>query len=168
MKKVPHPSHCSIPRLRADDAMPTRRFPPASIMTCVAREPSPPPKACRQSEVPARCNQSAWRRPHHAQKYRVMGEINVTERRDRTPLPAAVDCRGTGPRCEALLHTLSSDTVIKEQFIGNVVLRPCWKNTAHENRHRISGNGRRMLQMGARSAIERSTRILEAASPGLA
>jgi hypothetical protein len=31
-------------------------------------KPSPPPKACRQLEGPARCNwQNAWRRPRHAQ-----------------------------------------------------------------------------------------------------
>ena len=32
-------------------------------VTCVAGAPWPPPKACRQSEGPARCNQGAWRRP---------------------------------------------------------------------------------------------------------
>ena len=83
-----------------------------------------------------------------------------TQNRDR-----GEHCEAVGAIAEALEHrTFRSAKCAddKELFMSR------GQDTAHENGHRISGNGRRMLQMGARSESERSARVLEAASPGLA
>jgi hypothetical protein len=48
-------------------------LPAALIISYVAGELSPPPKASWRSEGPIRCSQSAWCRPHHAQTTALWG-----------------------------------------------------------------------------------------------
>jgi hypothetical protein len=48
-------------------------LPAALIISYVAGELSPPPKASWRSEGPIRCSQSAWCHPHHAQTTALWG-----------------------------------------------------------------------------------------------